>query len=64
MVNTYVHRNADTVCVTPADVTKEEWQFLCKMLGMNSETCEMILIKDCEGFFTIKEKENDSKKMR
>lgn len=56
MVNTYTHRNVNMVQVTPTDVAKEEWQFLCKMLGMNAETCEMILIKDCEGFFTIKEK--------
>ena len=56
MVNTYTHRNANMVYVTPADVTKEEWQSLCKILGMNAENCEMILIKDCEGFFTIKEK--------
>lgn len=55
MVNTYTHRNVNTVCVTPADVTKEEWQLLCKILGMNAENCEMILIKDCEGFFTVKE---------
>lgn len=57
MVDTYVHRNADIVRVIPSDVTKEKWQFLCKILGMNAENCEMIFIKDCEGFFTIKEKE-------
>lgn len=57
MADTYVHRNVDMVCVTPADVTEEEWQFFCKILGMNAENCEMILIKDCEGFFTNKEKE-------
>lgn len=55
MVNTYTHHNVNTVRVTPTDVSKEEWRFLCKILGMNAENCEMILIKDCEGFFTVKE---------
>ena len=60
MINTYTHRNVNTMRVTPTDVAKEEWQFLCKILGMNAETCDMILINDCEGFFTIKENKKNA----
>lgn len=69
MVETYLYRSTDPIILEPMDMSKEEWVFLCKILGIDGDKCAWISLTNVEGLIfnltseeTLKEKEKENGK--
>ena len=59
MINTYLYHSSEPIILEPEDMDKDEWAFICKILGINGDKCEWISLKNIEGIIYNKEKQND-----
>lgn len=58
MVETYLYRSTEPIILEPMDMSKEEWVFLCKILGIDGEKCAWISLTNVEGLIFKKENNN------